>query len=95
MKNMYVYIMSNKPNGTLYIGVTNNLIRRVYEHKNSLLQGFTSRYKLHNLVYFECYDDEETAIKREKILKGWLRQKKINLINQANPFWNDLYNTLF
>lgn len=94
MKNMYVYIMSNKPNGTLYIGVTNNLIRRVYEHKNSLVPGFTSKYKLYNLVYFECFDDEETAIKREKTLKGWLRKKKIELIIRTNPSWSDLSGSL-
>ena len=91
---MYVYIMTNRPNGTLYVGVTNNLVRRVYEHKNSLLPGFTSKYKLHNLVYFECYDSEDNAIKREKTLKGWLRKKKIELIISVNPSWSDLYGTL-
>lgn len=94
MKRMYVYIMSNHPNGTLYIGVTNDLIRRVYEHKNKILKGFTSRYDLDRLVYYEIYEDELTAIAREKTLKDWNRVWKIELIEKQNPGWEDLYSEL-
>ncbi len=89
MHQYYVYIMTNK-SGTLYIGVTNNLNRRVYEHKEKLIRGFTARYNLSKLVYFEtCYDINQ-AIVREKQLKGWLRKKKIELIEKINPHWRDL-----
>jgi len=83
--------MSNQKNGTLYIGVTNNLLRRVYEHKNGLVEGFTKKYGLHNLVYYEYMNDIHTAIEGEKRLKKWKRQWKINLIEEENPDWNDLY----
>ncbi|MBR2034013.1 MAG: GIY-YIG nuclease family protein [Alphaproteobacteria bacterium] len=91
MKNMYVYIITNKPKGTLYIGVTNNLQRRIYEHKNKLVEGFSSRYNLDKLVYFECFDNEEYAIKREKRIKKYNRNWKITLIESLNPNWIDLY----
>ena len=94
MKNMCVYIMTNNNNSTLYIGVTNNLARRVYEHKNNLLDGFTHQYELHKLVYFECYDDEKVAIEREKYLKKCYRKTKEKLISQNNPLWNDLYDQI-
>jgi putative endonuclease len=74
----------------LYIGVTNNLDRRTFEHKQGLTKGFTSKYKMHRLVYFECFDDIRYAIHREKQLKGWRRQRKINLIESVNPQWRDL-----
>ena len=90
----YVYIMASKRNGTLYIGVTNNLARRVYEHKNGLLEGFTKKYKIDNLVYYESTEIIESAITREKQLKKWNRQWKINLIKRDNPEWNDLYSEL-
>ena len=83
--------MTNQPNGTLYIGVTNDIIRRVYEHKNHLVKGFTSKYNLNILVYYEIYDDEITAIQREKNLKHYNRKWKIDLINKFNPTWTDLY----
>ena len=89
-KNYYVYIMTNCKNTVLYIGVTNNLERRVYEHKNKLIEGFSKRYNLNKLVYFECSQDIVIAIEREKQLKGWLRSKKISLIESVNPNWNDL-----
>ena len=92
--NYYVYIMASKRNGTLYIGVTNHLIRRVYEHKNGLLEGFTKKYKIDNLVYYELTTTIESAIKREKQLKKWNRQWKINLIEKNNPEWDDLYSEL-
>ncbi len=88
---MYVYIITNEKNGTLYIGVTNNLVRRVYEHKNKLLEGFSSKYDVNRLVYFEVFDDEENAIKREKQLKRYNRNWKKDLIEKSNPEWNDLY----
>jgi len=91
MKQFYVYILASKRNGTLYIGVTNNLIRRVYEHKNDLIDGFTKKYDVHLLVYYEQYEDIENAIQREKRLKKWNRQWKIELIERDNPEWNDLY----
>ncbi|HET7152323.1 MAG TPA: GIY-YIG nuclease family protein [Candidatus Kapabacteria bacterium] len=90
MKTYYVYMTTNKKNGVLYIGVTNNLERRVSEHKDSLTPGFTRRYNLGRLVYYEQTTDIKAAIAREKQLKGWLRKKKIALIESTNPEWNDL-----
>ncbi len=90
-KPMYVYILSSGKNGTLYIGVTNDLIRRVWEHREGMIDGFTKRYRVHRLVYFEIFDDPERAIQREKTMKRYVRQWKINLIEQDNPEWNDLY----
>ena len=89
--NSYIYILTNKPNGTLYIGVTSDLIKRVYEHKNSIHEGFTKKYNTKNLVYYEVYENIEEAIKREKQLKKWNRDWKIKLITDFNPQWDDLY----
>lgn len=94
MKTYYVYIMASKRNGTLYIGVTDNLIKRVYEHKNDLVEGFTKKYQVHMLVYFEESNDIISAIVREKQLKKWKRKWKIELIEKSNPAWKDLYNEL-
>ena len=88
--NYYVYILTNKTHSTLYIGVTNNLIRRVCEHKTGAVEGFTKKYNVHKLIYFEQTTDVESAILREKQLKGWTRAKKENLINSVNPLWNEL-----
>jgi putative endonuclease len=85
----FVYIMSNK-SGTLYTGVTNNLERRIYEHKHHLINGFTKKYRIDKLVYFEETNDINVAISREKQVKGWLRKKKIALIESMNPDWKDL-----
>ncbi len=90
----YVYIMSNKKDGVLYIGVTSDLIKRVYEHKNEFVDSFTKRYKLKKMVYYEIFDDVESAIKREKQLKNWHREWKINLIQASNPEWIDLYRSI-
>lgn len=91
MKKYYVYILANKKDGVLYIGVTSNIIKRVYEHKANLVEGFTNRYQIKRLVYYEILDTAEEAIIREKKLKNWHRDWKINLINHYNPNWNDLY----
>ena len=93
-KQYYVYILASKRNGTLYIGVTSDLIKRVYEHKQRLVEGFTKKYDVHQLVYFEITSDVEGAIKREKQLKKWNRIWKIELIESRNPEWRDLYNDL-
>ena len=85
----YVYIMTNKPRGTLYIGVTNNVLRRSYQHKQAEMEGFTKRYKLNKLVYIESFERIEEAITREKQLKNWQRQWKIELIESVNPEWTD------
>ena len=90
----YVYIMASRKNGTLYIGVTNDVVRRVYEHKEGLADGFTKRHGVKRLVHFETYDSIETAIRREKALKTWLRDWKIALIERDNPDWDDLYGDL-
>lgn len=91
MRNYYVYIMANKPNGTLYLGVTNNLIRRVYEHKYDLNKNsFTSKYSIHRLVYYEIHDDVWNAINREKNVKKWKREWKIRIIEDMNPKWEDI-----
>ena len=87
----YVYILTNFSNSTFYIGVTNNLIRRIYEHKNKFVDGFTKKYKINKLVYFETTTDVNSAILREKQLKGITRQKKIDLITKNNPHFIDLY----
>jgi len=87
----YIYIMSNKKNGTLYVGVTSDIIKRIYEHKNSITDGFTKKYNLKKLVYYEIYDDITEAIKREKQLKNWQRDWKVELINKMNGDWDDLY----
>ena len=94
MKQYYVYILSSKKNGTLYIGLTNNLLRRIYEHKNNIIEGFTKKYSVHNLVYYEKHNDINRAISREKQMKKWERQWKINLIRKSNPEWKDLYHDL-
>lgn len=91
MRNGYVYIISNKPEGVLYIGVTSDLLKRVYEHRNHLIDGFSKRYKLCDLVYYEQFEAIEDAISREKKLKNWHRQWKINLVSTFNPYWRDLY----
>ena len=90
----FVYIMTNKTNKVLYIGVTNNLVKRVYQHKNKLVTGFTSKYNCNKLVYYEVFDSIEEAIKREKYLKGKKRQFKIDLISRFNPDWKDLYESI-
>ena len=89
MKQYYVYIMTNRSK-TLYTGVTNNLMRRVYEHKNKMVEGFTRKYNINRLVYFEEANDVQSAITREKHIKGWLRNKKITLIESVNPKWENL-----
>ncbi|HSF79630.1 MAG TPA: GIY-YIG nuclease family protein [Anaerolineales bacterium] len=89
MARYYVYILTN-PSGTLYIGITNNIMRRMYEHKKKLVPGFTRKYKLSRLVYYEETGDAAAAIAREKQIKGWLRAKKIALIDTLNPRWEDL-----
>ncbi|MBR5940723.1 MAG: GIY-YIG nuclease family protein [Neisseriaceae bacterium] len=90
-KQSFIYIMTNASNEVFYIGVTANIIRRVYEHRNKLIDGFTKRYNLTKLVYYEMFDDITNAITREKQLKGGSRKKKIELIKAFNPKWEDLY----
>jgi putative endonuclease len=90
----YVYLLASGKHGTLYLGVTNNLVRRVFEHKEKATRGFTSRYGVDRLVWFECYDDPTTAIMREKELKKWRRDWKIALIEESNLDWSDLYNSI-
>ena len=90
----YVYLLANKHNNVLYTGVTNNLIRRVYEHKSKLVAGFTKKYNVDRLVYYEVCGSILVAIEREKQIKGWSRKKKHDLINTLNHGWNDLYREL-
>ncbi len=94
MKQYYVYMLASKRNGTLYIGVTNNLVRRVYEHKQGLIEGFVKKYNVNQLVFYEETNDVESAINREKQMKKWKRQWKIDLIQKNNPKWEDLYNEI-
>lgn len=95
IKQSYVYILASKRNGTLYIGVTADLIRRIYEHQNDLVDGFTKKYGVHRLVYYEVFEDIGFAIQRETQMKAWKRAWKIELIETTNPDWKDLYETLF
>ena len=94
MKYYFVYILASKKNGVLYIGVTNDLVRRVYEHKNNMIKGFTKKYNVHRLIYYETFNDPYHAIQREKRLKKWNRDWKTRLIKKGNPEWKDLYDTL-
>ncbi len=94
MARAWIYIMTNQPNGILYTGVTNDIVRRAYEHREGLLPGFTKRYGLKRLVYAEPYDDISTAIQRERNMKHWPRKWKARLILAANPDWDDLYERL-
>ena len=94
MPAAWVYILSNRPNGTLYVGVTNNIIRRVWEHREGLADGFTRKYGLKRLVYMEPYEEITTAIQREKNLKHWSRAWKIQLIEKENPGWEDFYDRI-
>ena len=90
-KQSCVYILASHKNGTLYTGVTSNLIQRVYQHKNNLIEGFTKKYGVHSLVYYELHENILSAITREKQIKKWKRQWKIELIEKNNPNWKDLY----
>ena len=90
-KTYYVYILANKRNGTLYIGISSNLKRRIYEHKNEIIEGFTKKYKIHLLVYYELFNNVNEAIMREKQLKKWNRKWKMELIEKVNHQWKDLY----
>ncbi len=93
-KQAAVYILASEYNGTLYIGVTSNLIQRIWQHRSDLVEGFTKKYTVHSLVYYELHEDIPTAILREKQLKKWNRQWKINLIKKFNPTWKDLWQEL-
>ena len=90
-KQFCVYILASTANGTLYVGVTSNLIQRIYHHKHNLVEGFTQKYDVHDLVYYELHESAESAIRREKRHKDWKRQWKIDLIEKDNPEWRDLY----
>ncbi|NOX28304.1 MAG: GIY-YIG nuclease family protein [Gammaproteobacteria bacterium] len=90
-KHPHVYILASKKNGTLYIGVTSNLVQRIWQHKNNQSPGFTKKYQVHTLVYYEAHEIIESAITREKQMKKWKREWKIKLIEKENPKWNDLY----
>ena len=94
MKQYYVYILASKKNGTLYTGVTSDLVKRVYEHKNDLVEGFTKKYQVHSLVYFESFSDINEAIHREKCIKRWKRAWKIELMEKNNPNWKDRYDEI-
>jgi putative endonuclease len=90
----YVYILASAPNGILYVGVTSDLVRRIYEHRNGLVPGFTKKYSVKHLVYFERYEDIQTAIQREHNMKHWSRKWKVRLILANNPEWNDLFDSI-
>jgi putative endonuclease len=94
MPGGYVYILASAPNGILYVGVTSDLVRRIYEHRHGLVAGFTKKYSVKRLVYFERYEDIQTAIQREHNMKHWSRKWKVRLILASNPDWNDLYDSI-
>ena len=89
-----VYILASKPNGTLYVGVTSDLIQRIWQHRNGFVEGFTKRYGVHRLVWYEVHECMESAIRREKAIKKWHRAWKIELVEKNNPTWRDLYNEI-
>jgi putative endonuclease len=94
MAGGWVYLVTNKRNGTLYAGVTSDLVRRAWEHRNGVVEGFTARYGLKRLVWYERHEDIRTAIQRERTIKHWSRAWKVRLIHQNNPDWTDLYDSL-
>jgi putative endonuclease len=94
IKQPAVYILASARNGTLYVGVTSDLVKRVWEHGNNLIEGFTKRYDVHQLVWYELHENMNSAIEREKKLKEWKRRWKVNLIEKSNPNWNDLYESI-
>jgi len=94
MSGGFIYFMASAPNGILYVGVTSDLVQRVYQHRNGLVQGFTKKYSVKRLVYFEQYDDIRLAIQREHNIKHWSRTWKVRLILANNPEWNDLYDQI-
>ena len=94
VKQPCVYMLASRRNGTLYVGVTSDLVKRIGQHQNDLVEGFTKRYVVHDLVWFELHDEMQAAIKREKNIKAWQRAWKIEMIEQANPEWRDLYQDL-
>ena len=94
MKQPAVYILASRRNGTLYTGVTSDIVKRVWEHRSDVVEGFTKRYSVHTLVWFELHETMESAIRREKAIKGWNRTWKLELIEQSNPTWSDLYSSL-
>jgi putative endonuclease len=94
MRQFFLYILASRPGGALYVGVTSDLVRRIYEHKQKLIKGFTARYGIDKLVYFEVYDTAYAAIQREKNIKHWPRVWKTRLIAQSNPSWRDLYDEI-
>ncbi|MBI2602681.1 MAG: GIY-YIG nuclease family protein [Deltaproteobacteria bacterium] len=94
MKNPCVYILASRRNGTLYVGVTSHIVKRVWEHKNKSIEGFTAKYQVDKLVYYEHFDNMTNAIKREKRLKEWPRKWKLALIEKTNPSWLDLYEAI-
>lgn len=94
MKQPCVYLLASQRNGTLYAGVTSDIVNRIWEHKNDSVEGFTKRYGVHTLVWYEAHETMESAITREKTIKGWKRKWKLDLIEKNNPQWTDLYNSL-
>ena len=94
MKQPCVYLLASQRNGTLYCGVTTNLVKRVWEHKNDVVDGFTQRYGVHHLVWYEVHDTMDSAISREKAIKEWQRKWKLQLIEGMNPLWKDLYDDI-
>ncbi len=94
MKQPCVYLLASRRDGTLYVGVTSDLVKRVWQHKHDLVEGFTKRYQVHTLVWYELHDSMASAIPREKAIKGWKRRWKLALIEKTNPHWRDLYEDL-
>ena len=94
-KQFYVYILASDRNGTLYVGVTSNLVQRAWQHKEKLVEGFTKTYDVQKLVWFEKHENAESAIIREKRIKKWNREWKVGLIEESNPYWSDLYSSIF
>ena len=94
MKQYYIYILASRRNGTLYVGVTSDLLKRIYEHKQDIVDGFTKKYHVHTLVYYEVHNDIQVAIEREKQIKKWNRRWKMRLVEEMNSEWRDLYNEI-
>ena len=94
MEESYVYILASRRNGTLYVGLTTDLVKRIWEHKNNIFPGFTTKYNVNQLVYYEMHQDIMEAARRERRLKNWCRKWKLNIIEQLNPSWRDLYDEI-